>query len=120
MKLSPAFISYLLRWWLLSVEQPQAKTSTWRTMHYYKLQHAFFTNYHSSHPVYASWGPQRNPDILKEPGVSCSPGVMGREFAARGAEKRARHRRGAIESERVAAVSEFSASTAVREFHLPA
>ena len=77
--------------------QPEVKASTWRTVHYYKLQHAFFAKYHNTQPVYASWGEEKNPDILKEPGSSSNPRNTAKEFAARGAEKRARRRMGAIE-----------------------
>lgn len=70
-------------------------------MHYYKLQHVFFAHYHTTNPVYASWGPEKNPHILQEPGVGpFSPDESAREFAARGAAKRARRRMAAIESGR--------------------
>lgn len=79
--------------------QTGAKPTTWQTVHYYKLQHAFFVHYHTSNPVYASWGPERNPQILREPGVSaCSPGATAKAFAARGAAKRARRRMAAFKT----------------------
>ncbi|KAL8271524.1 hypothetical protein Esti_004559 [Eimeria stiedai] len=77
----------------------EARTNTWQAMHYYKLQHVFFSKYHSTQPVYLSWGPERNPDILKEPGsISLMPhGSATRAFEARGAPTRARRRMGALE-----------------------
>ncbi|CDI81752.1 GTP-binding protein TypA, related, related [Eimeria praecox] len=76
-----------------------ASPATWQTVHYYKLQHVFFVHYHTSNPVYASWGPERNPAILQEPGVnSCSPAATAKAFAARGAAKRARRRMAAFKT----------------------
>ncbi|KAL8446325.1 hypothetical protein Emed_005062 [Eimeria media] len=77
----------------------EARTNTWQAMHYYKLQHVFFAKYHSTQPVYLSWGPERNPDILKEPGsTSLGTHASAKAFEAKGARKRARRRMGALES----------------------
>lgn len=73
-------------------------------MHYYKLQHVFFATYHSTHPVYASWGPLKNPDILKEPGATGGINNGAKEFAVRGAAKRARRRMGTVEDDGSVAV----------------
>ncbi|XP_026193780.1 uncharacterized protein LOC34621144 [Cyclospora cayetanensis] len=75
---------------------PENKASTWRTMHYYKLQHTFFAKYHGTHPVYASWGQEKNPDILSEPGFASCSNATAKEFAARGAGSRAQRRMAAI------------------------
>ncbi|KAL8443040.1 hypothetical protein Emag_006146 [Eimeria magna] len=82
------------------VQQAEARTNTWQAMHYYKLQHVFFAKYHSTQPVYLSWGPERNPDILKEPGCTTLGTHVSatRAFEAKGAPKRARRRMGALES----------------------
>ncbi|CDJ60058.1 hypothetical protein, conserved [Eimeria maxima] len=98
-----ALVSILLPRWLqlkfTYLCATGAKPTTWQTVHYYKLQHAFFVHYHTSNPVYASWGPERNPQILREPGVSaCSPGATAKAFAARGAAKRARRRMAAFKT----------------------
>ncbi|KAL8436630.1 hypothetical protein ACSSS7_001560 [Eimeria intestinalis] len=78
----------------------ESRSNTWQAMHYYKLQHVFFAKYHSTQPVYLSWGPERNPDILNEPGsFSVRSHVSAtRAFEARGAPRRARRRMGALES----------------------
>lgn len=79
--------------------QAGARPATWQTVHYYKLQHAFFVHYHTSNPVYASWGPEKNPPFLREPGVNaCEPGATAKAFAARGAAKRARRRMAAFKT----------------------
>ncbi|OEH75351.1 GTP-binding protein [Cyclospora cayetanensis] len=79
-----------------AIYKPENKASTWRTMHYYKLQHTFFAKYHGTHPVYASWGQEKNPDILSEPGFASCSNATAKEFAARGAGSRAQRRMAAI------------------------
>lgn len=99
---------------LLSL-QAQKEAKTWQSMHYYKLQHVFFSKYHTTQPVYASWGPEKNPEILNEPGVSGGLNVVAKEFAARGAPKRARRRMAAIEDRSNEAEADALASELIQE-----